>query len=67
VERNAVIVLDTHVWVWWVHSDPMLPQDVAQIITSYESVGLGISAISCWEVAKLFEYNRLSLPLSVSD
>ncbi|MCI0388730.1 MAG: type II toxin-antitoxin system VapC family toxin [Acidobacteria bacterium] len=62
-----MIVLDTHVWVWWVHSDPMLPQDVAQIVASYESIGLGISAISCWEVAKLVEYNRLSLPLPVSD
>lgn len=67
MERNAVIVLDTHVWVWWVHNDPLLPQDAAQVVASYESAGLGISAISCWEVAKLVEYNRLSLPLSVSD
>jgi PIN domain nuclease of toxin-antitoxin system len=28
---------------------------------------LGISAISCWEVAKLVEYGRLTLPLPVLD
>ncbi len=62
-----MIVLDTHVWLWWVHNDPLLPQDAAQVVTTYESIGLGISAISCWEVAKLVEYYRLILPLPVND
>lgn len=62
-----MIVLDTHVWIWWVHDDPLLPPDAAQVVASHESAGLGISAISCWEVAKLVEYNRLALPLPVSD
>jgi PIN domain nuclease of toxin-antitoxin system len=60
-----VIVLDTHVWIWWVHNDPLLPKDAAQVVTAYESSGLGISAISCWEIAKLVEYSRLILPLPV--
>jgi len=62
-----VIVLDTHVWIWWVHNDPLLPHNAAQVVTAYESTGLGISSISCWEIAKLVEYNRLILPLSVND
>ncbi|MEK7830618.1 MAG: type II toxin-antitoxin system VapC family toxin [Acidobacteriota bacterium] len=62
-----MILLDTHIWVWWVHGDPQLPPDLAQIISAHEATGLGVSAISCWEVAKLAEYNRLTLPLSVSD
>ena len=62
-----MIVLDTHVWIWWVHNDPLLPHNAAQVVTAYESNGLGISAISCWEIAKLVEYNRLILPLSVND
>lgn len=33
----------------------------------YESQGLGVSAISCWEVAKLVEYKRLTLPCPVGD
>ena len=23
-----MIVLDTHVWIWWVHNDPLLPSDL---------------------------------------
>ena len=57
-----MIVLDTHVWVWWVHGDANLPEDRARALAEHESSGLGVSAISCWEVAKLVEYGRLTLP-----
>jgi PIN domain nuclease of toxin-antitoxin system len=33
-----------------------------QLIQENEGLGLGISVISCWEVAKLVEYSRLILP-----
>lgn len=32
-----------------------------------EKTGLAVSVISCWEVAKLVELGRLSLPCPVSD
>jgi PIN domain nuclease of toxin-antitoxin system len=62
-----VIILDTHVWVWWVHGDPRLPDRYAREIARREHDGLGISAISCWEVAKLVEYGRLTLPYPVNE
>jgi PIN domain nuclease of toxin-antitoxin system len=62
-----VIVLDTHIWVMWVHGDSALPKDYSDCIQQEESNGLGISAISCWEVAKLVELGRLSLPLDVEQ
>ncbi|MDZ4722070.1 MAG: type II toxin-antitoxin system VapC family toxin [Roseiflexaceae bacterium] len=62
-----MIVLDTHIWIWWVHGDTSLPEDYRAYIESHESSGLGISAISCWEVAKLVELGRLQLPIPVSD
>ena len=62
-----MIVLDTHVWVWWVHGDAHLPDDYAQVIADRESEGLGVSAISCWEIAKLVEYGRLTLPCAVGE
>lgn len=61
-----MIVLDTHVWVWWVHGDPQLPANYHTYIQAQESQGLGVSAISCWEVAKLVEYGRLTLPSTVN-
>jgi PIN domain nuclease of toxin-antitoxin system len=51
-----LIVLDTHVWVWWVHADPRLTPEFQRTLDAHEQAGLGVSAISCWEVAKLIEY-----------
>ena len=44
------------------HGDAHLPADYFAYLQEKESHGLGISAISCWEVAKLVEYGRLTLP-----
>ena len=62
-----MIVLDTHVWVWWVHGDAKLPKDYAQAIAEREGDGLGVSVISCWEVAKLVEFGRLVLPTTLDE
>ncbi len=62
-----MIVLDTHIWVWWVHGDPSLPDSTRALLASSEQTGLAVSAISCWEVAKLVEHGRLTLPCPVVD
>ncbi|MFL5802418.1 MAG: type II toxin-antitoxin system VapC family toxin [Roseiflexaceae bacterium] len=62
-----MIVLDTHIWIWWIHDEPQLPPTYKAYIQAHESNGLGVSAISTWEVAKLVEFGRLTLPLPVGD
>lgn len=62
-----MIVLDTHIWIWWVHGDSQLTQEYHEYIQERELQGLGVSAISCWELAKLVERGRLVLPCSVDD
>lgn len=62
-----MIVLDTHVWVWWVHGDSRLLEAQQDAISASENDEIGISIMSCWEVAKLVEYDRLSLPQSPRD
>jgi len=62
-----MIVLDTHIWVWWVHGEARLTTTQAAIIAEHETGVIGISAISCWEIAKLVEYRRLSLPCGVAE
>jgi PIN domain nuclease of toxin-antitoxin system len=57
-----MIVLDTHVWVWWVHGDAQIQPSQSSAIEEAESDVIGVSAISCWEVAKLVERGRLVLP-----
>ncbi len=48
-----MIILDTHIWLWWVHGDGRLPSQQVSYIQANETLGLGICAISCWEVAML--------------
>jgi len=62
-----LIVLDTHIWIWWVNESPRLTERQKQIINENQANGLGISIISCWEVAKLVEKKRLLLSMPVED
>jgi PIN domain nuclease of toxin-antitoxin system len=62
-----VILLDTHAWVWWVHGDARLSEEQRKILDARTVEGIGVSIISCWEVAKLVEYGRLKLPQDVAE
>jgi len=62
-----VILLDTHIWVWWVDGSPQLATAQRDHVEANESSGLGVSVISCWEVAKLVELNRLELRCPVAE
>jgi len=62
-----MIILDTHIWVWWVDDSQQLRDRQRQIIQDNVQNGLGVSAISCWEVAKLVEYERLELACVVEE
>jgi PIN domain nuclease of toxin-antitoxin system len=62
-----MILLDTHIWVWWVDENPQLSQRHTQLLQDNEQEGLGVSAMSCWEVAKLVERGRLQLACSIEE
>lgn len=62
-----MIVLDTHVWVWWVHGDARLSASHAKLIEENEDDEIGIGTISLWEVAKLVELGRLVLPVALDE
>ena len=62
-----MILLDTHAWVWWVHGDARLSEVHREMLDARTAEGIGVSIISCWEVAKLVEYGRLKLPQDVAE
>jgi len=62
-----MILLDTHIWIWWVSQHSRLTTKIQQGIQAHQTNGLGISIISCWEVAKLVELGRLQLNQPVSQ
>jgi PIN domain nuclease of toxin-antitoxin system len=60
-------MLDTQTWVWWVTDDAQLPAVLRGYLEVNEKHGLGVSAISLLEVARLVAAGRLVLPLSASE
>ncbi|MDO9319339.1 MAG: type II toxin-antitoxin system VapC family toxin [Gammaproteobacteria bacterium] len=65
-----MIVLDTHVLVWWVNGDAGLSAAAETAITeemrSPEGLIL-VSSISAWEIALLIQKGRLQLSTNVDD
>jgi PIN domain nuclease of toxin-antitoxin system len=62
-----VILLDTHIWLWWVQRDSRLTPRLEEVLRAHEADGLGVSVFSCWEVANLVRGGRLALPLPTRE
>jgi len=62
---GELILLDTHIWVWWASDHPRLSQREHELIHENAEGGLGVSIISCWEIAKLVKLGRLELNMDV--
>jgi len=63
-----VIVLDTHVLVWWVNGDDTLSRKARQAIQKELDGGeIIVSAISAWEIAMLVEREKLVLSMDVES
>lgn len=62
-----MIILDTHIWVWWNHNDSKLTNHYQDIINQQRSQGLGICSISLIEISTLVSKKRLVLPCSIKE
>lgn len=62
-----MILLDTHVWVWWVQGDPRLGETAVQALDRRAEEGIGVSVFSCWEVSMLHSRGRLDLPCTLDE
>jgi len=61
-----MIILDTHAWFFWVNDNiGQLSDKALEAIQSEET--LGISVISCWEIAMLVQKGRLALTIDAAD
>jgi PIN domain nuclease of toxin-antitoxin system len=67
VGGESVIVLDTHIWIWWADQAQELGRRHRDLIDQNAPAGLGVSVFSCWEVAKLVEKGRLKLSKPVDQ
>lgn len=64
-----MIVIDTHILVWWVNGDKSLPVTAAKKIKDTLDCGseVIVSSISAWEIAMLIEKGRLILSMDVES
>lgn len=63
-----MIVLDTHVWIWFLSNPGLLSKKAKEVVNvAVLENGLIISSISAWEVALLVARKRLELSMEVSD
>lgn len=62
-----MIVLDTHVWVWWVSGRaPLSPKARRLVGAAVDQGAVYLSSISVWEVAQLVSRGRLELTMDVA-
>ena len=64
-----MIIIDTHILIWWVNGDKCLSNTVAKAIErAIDSNGeVIISAISAWEVTMLIQKGRLILNMDIEN
>jgi len=60
-----VILLDTHVLIWWANGEHERLSAAAIAAIEAEEQQRLVSAISCWEVAMLVERGRLGLSVDM--
>ena len=63
-----MIVLDTHVWVWWLSDPQKLPARArTAVLEAAGDRAIYISAISAWEIAMLASRGRLTFTMDAQD
>lgn len=64
-----MIVLDTHVLVWWVGNDSQLSARARKALAAEQTHAgqILVSAISAWEIAMLIRKGRLQLTMELHD
>lgn len=59
---SEVVVLDSHVWYWWINLElDRLPPGAVELVE--EAPRVGVSPVSCYELAWAYRRGRLELPL----
>ena len=64
-----MIIIDTHILIWWVNGDKCLSNTVTKAIKRAidDNSEVIISAISAWEVTMLIQKDRLILNMDIEN
>ena len=62
------VLLDTHVWIWWLLPESPLPARERKALDEIAAEhGIGLPAICQWEAQMLHSRRRIELPLPFPD
>ena len=61
-----MIILDTHIWLWWLNNELTRLKDKWRETINTSSC-IAVSSISCFEVAWLAKHKRIELNLDLPD
>ena len=63
-----MILLDTHIWIWYLTQDRCLQQRTQTTINRYKKNNKAfVSSISIWEVCKLHEKGKIKFSLPIRN
>ena len=63
-----MILLDTHVWIWWLAQPEVLSQPAVDAIAdAVRGNGVCVSSISVWEFALLVQRERLRIRVGADE
>ena len=63
-----MIVIDTHIWLWWISNPANLTTKAVHAIEqAVNDSSIIISSISVWEIALLVKKDRLKFSIDVND
>ena len=65
----SALLLDTHIWLWYAEGDGgrLRPASVRKLDDARKSEGLGVSAISVWEIGMHAARGRIQLAVPLRD
>ncbi|MEI6414943.1 MAG: type II toxin-antitoxin system VapC family toxin [Pseudomonadota bacterium] len=63
---EPILILDTHIWIWWIEQDDRLPNRLQQLIRDFDGT-VAISAASVYEMTLLAQRQRIKLSLDIDD
>ena len=56
------LLLDTHIWLWWVGGFPELSKQARDLISDRKN-HIALSSASVWEIAIKYRLGKLTLPM----
>ncbi len=59
------VLLDTHVFLWWLFDDPRLPHEIKMVVENIDNP-VYVSAASAWEISTKFRLGKLPEASSVA-